>query len=520
MQELATNSFTYEHFPELMAMLWRRMLNENKSNYRRIYKSLILLNYLLRNGSERVVTSAREHVYDLRTLENFSYIDELGKDQGVNIRHRAKQTIEFLQDDNRLREERKKAKKNKDKYVGVSRNMIVTSSSTSSSRYMDDYDEDYSSTSSNVFKDDKEEKAKSDSPGLVRKTVTTPPKQQSSPTTTSNSSPTAIKNKTTKNYASKKVDLGAAADYAKQHQQQETTHQNSSNNNEDLINTQSNMLFDLDLIQTTDQNLQQQQNSTNNNKATTSQVTDLFDNLGLSTSISPTSAAAAEEEFADFSKFNNDQQSSKTNQEIITTTTVSTSNKDDDFADFTSFSSLPTAQQSTEQINQAQSISASSTQDDLLGLDVSSNNLGTTTNINLLTGAHSLPQMMNSNSLNTGLSSNSFFSNNTNSSSNSIPAFQADTFFTPLTPSKPSTLSFKSADQLREEEPAKQSPTASAILTKKNTWGGLTENLKIDLDNLLQSKKEKPKPSMNQLASTTTTKVNNNNINQSFAQGN
>lgn len=79
MQELAQNSFTYEHFPELMAMLWRRMLSENKSNYRRIYKSLILLNYLLRNGSERVVTSAREHLYDLRTLESFTYIDELGK---------------------------------------------------------------------------------------------------------------------------------------------------------------------------------------------------------------------------------------------------------------------------------------------------------------------------------------------------------------------------------------------------------------------------------------------------------
>ena len=39
--------------------------------------------------------------------------------------------IEFIQDDNRLREERKKAKKNKDKYVGVSSDSIGFKSSSS-----------------------------------------------------------------------------------------------------------------------------------------------------------------------------------------------------------------------------------------------------------------------------------------------------------------------------------------------------------------------------------------------------
>ena len=38
----------------------------------------------MRNGSERVVTSAREHVYDMKALESYSYTDELGKDQGIN----------------------------------------------------------------------------------------------------------------------------------------------------------------------------------------------------------------------------------------------------------------------------------------------------------------------------------------------------------------------------------------------------------------------------------------------------
>lgn len=119
MQELAQATFSYEYFPEVMAMLWRRMLIDNHTNWRRTYKSLVVLNYLAKNGAERVVTSAREHIYDLRSLENYTFVDENGKDCGVNVRLRVKQLIEFIQDDDALREERKKAKKNRDKYIGV-----------------------------------------------------------------------------------------------------------------------------------------------------------------------------------------------------------------------------------------------------------------------------------------------------------------------------------------------------------------------------------------------------------------
>ncbi|XP_037876635.1 telomere length regulation protein TEL2 homolog [Bombyx mori] len=125
MQELALATFTYEHFPEVMSMLWRRMLHDNKNHWRRTYKCLLLLSYLVRNGSERVVTSAREHIYDLRSLENYTYVDEVGKDQGVNVRHKVRELIDFIQDDEKLREERKKAKKNKDKYIGMSSEATV-----------------------------------------------------------------------------------------------------------------------------------------------------------------------------------------------------------------------------------------------------------------------------------------------------------------------------------------------------------------------------------------------------------
>ena len=37
MQELAKFTFTYEHYPEVMSMLWKRMF-ESKKNWRRTYK--------------------------------------------------------------------------------------------------------------------------------------------------------------------------------------------------------------------------------------------------------------------------------------------------------------------------------------------------------------------------------------------------------------------------------------------------------------------------------------------------
>ena len=38
----------------------------------------------------------------------------------VPVRQKVRDLLDFIQDDDRLREERKKAKKNKDKYIGMS----------------------------------------------------------------------------------------------------------------------------------------------------------------------------------------------------------------------------------------------------------------------------------------------------------------------------------------------------------------------------------------------------------------
>ncbi|KAI6222343.1 Clathrin interactor 1 [Aphelenchoides fujianensis] len=122
MQEIAQLTHQYDAFPEVMGMLWKRMLQDNRVAWRRVYKSLILLNNLLKIGSERVISNARDRLFEMRALESYSCIDERGRDQGVNIRHRVKQIIELLQDEDLLMEERRKTKsENKNKYQGFSK---------------------------------------------------------------------------------------------------------------------------------------------------------------------------------------------------------------------------------------------------------------------------------------------------------------------------------------------------------------------------------------------------------------
>ncbi|XP_050700878.1 telomere length regulation protein TEL2 homolog isoform X2 [Eriocheir sinensis] len=248
MQELAQSTFYYEQFPEVMGMLWKRMLQDNRAAWRRTYKSLLLLNYLVRNGSERVVTSAREHIYDLRTLENFKYMDEHGKDQGLNIRVKAKDLIDFIQDDNRLREERKKAKKNKDKYVGVSsESMGFRGSGNSdwdnwgSSRRKEDSDfgsrfED----SPNISGDEVEEPV--DPANEYHDEERSPKFNRPSTTLTLSSTSKAAPPQKKSSKPSKMVDLGAAATFGMDHSssQQSTASATTTTNNNSNVNNKNN----------------------------------------------------------------------------------------------------------------------------------------------------------------------------------------------------------------------------------------------------------------------------------------
>ncbi len=45
---------------------------------------MLLLEYLLKNGSEEVIKEARDHIIEIQTLSEFAHIDENNKDVGIN----------------------------------------------------------------------------------------------------------------------------------------------------------------------------------------------------------------------------------------------------------------------------------------------------------------------------------------------------------------------------------------------------------------------------------------------------
>ena len=49
----------------------------------------------------------RDNIYVVKTLKEFQYVDDDGKDQGANVRQKAKDITNLLQDESRLREERR-----------------------------------------------------------------------------------------------------------------------------------------------------------------------------------------------------------------------------------------------------------------------------------------------------------------------------------------------------------------------------------------------------------------------------
>lgn len=109
MEEIA--SYTYRSqtdYLEIMDMLDRR-LNDKGKNWRHVAKSLTVLDYLVRYGSDKCVLWSKDNLYIIKTLREFVHFDEQSNDQGAIIRVKAKELVSLLNDDERLRHERELA---------------------------------------------------------------------------------------------------------------------------------------------------------------------------------------------------------------------------------------------------------------------------------------------------------------------------------------------------------------------------------------------------------------------------
>ncbi|XP_055701303.1 epsin-1 isoform X4 [Phlebotomus papatasi] len=115
MAEIADLTYNVVAYSEIMAMIWKR-LNDHGKNWRHVYKALILLEYLIKTGTEKVAQQCKENVFAIQTLREFQYLEE-GKDQGLHVREKAKLLVSLLKDDERLKNERTKALKAKERFA-------------------------------------------------------------------------------------------------------------------------------------------------------------------------------------------------------------------------------------------------------------------------------------------------------------------------------------------------------------------------------------------------------------------
>ena len=93
LSEIARATFSYDDFKTVTDYVWRNV-ELSGALWRVVYKSLNLLDYLLRHGSERCIEDARDHTRELKRLLKFEFIDATAgaKDQGANIREKAPQS--------------------------------------------------------------------------------------------------------------------------------------------------------------------------------------------------------------------------------------------------------------------------------------------------------------------------------------------------------------------------------------------------------------------------------------------
>lgn len=120
MAQIASGTYNYREREEIISFIFRRFTEKAANEWRQIYKSLQLLDYLIKNGSERLIDDVRSNVSIIQMLKLFHYIDSKGRDQGINVRNRAKNLVNFINDDAQVRAERKKARANAKKFGGVS----------------------------------------------------------------------------------------------------------------------------------------------------------------------------------------------------------------------------------------------------------------------------------------------------------------------------------------------------------------------------------------------------------------
>ena len=116
-----------------MKHLWAKLACKPRE-WRRIFKALSCMDYLIKNGAPRVIQDVKDDMFKIRTLESFSYNEE-GSEKGQGgkyftvvliavkndlVRDKAKEVCELLNDGEKLSAEREFATNTRNKLQGGS----------------------------------------------------------------------------------------------------------------------------------------------------------------------------------------------------------------------------------------------------------------------------------------------------------------------------------------------------------------------------------------------------------------
>lgn len=117
LHEIALSSQSYSDRQKIMIKVWEKLASVG-DRWRRILKTLSLLEFLIKNGAEQVMGEVQSEQTKVKALLNFKQMED-GQDRGNAVREKAKFILEMVDDKKLYREERDKAKEHRNKFAAT-----------------------------------------------------------------------------------------------------------------------------------------------------------------------------------------------------------------------------------------------------------------------------------------------------------------------------------------------------------------------------------------------------------------
>lgn len=106
---IADHSYIYDDLICILARVKHRLKSKQTDKFKRIRKTLELIEFLMKNGSiEFVAVMAKKFKAYIKPFVNYEFVVNF-QDQGFAIREMSKRIMELCNDKNKLKEERVKA---------------------------------------------------------------------------------------------------------------------------------------------------------------------------------------------------------------------------------------------------------------------------------------------------------------------------------------------------------------------------------------------------------------------------